>query len=94
MVSSSISTPPPRVNALLSNSTSLNLVPTTGSNTQPSPLPPVKDTERTSSTSNVCGSTNTCLTLPTTTGSTRAVTNPTVDPFPTLTVISGGLITS
>ena len=94
MVSSAISTPPPRVLARLSNSTSLNLFPVIGSKVHPSPFPPVILTDRTSSTSKVCGSTRTSFTLPMMTGSTSAVTRPTVLPCPTLIVIPGGLITS
>ena len=65
IVSSVISTPPPRFKSRLSNDTSLNLVPKTGSNTHPLPFPPVSDTETTLSTSKSWGSTKICFTLPT-----------------------------
>ena len=93
IVSSVKSTPPPIVSALLSNSISLNLSPTTGSKIQPDPLPPVKVTEIAVSISKSCGSTYTAFTLPLIIGSTRAVTPvPVVDPAEI--TIFGGLTTS
>ena len=92
IVSKSISTPPPRARARLSNSISRNLSPRTGSNSQPDPLPPVREIPSIDSISKSCGSTNTCFTSPTTTASTKAVVfaEPTGLPI----VIFGGLITS
>ena len=99
IVSNSISTPPPRARARLSNSISRNLSPRTGSNSQPDPLPPVSETPSIDSISKSCGSTNTCFTSPITTASTKAVVFaiPIVCPTPkngSLIVICGGLITS
>ena len=52
MISLITSTPPPRVNGLLSNSTSRNRAPTTGCKTAPLPFPPLIDIDSTASISN------------------------------------------
>ena len=62
--------------SLLSNLSSLFLEPNTGCNTQPVPLPPVRDILVTASISKVCGSTKTSLTVPCIIGSAAAPTPP------------------
>ena len=89
IVSLTISTPPLKNTSLLSNSNSLFLVPSIGSNKQPLPLPPVKDILVTSLISNGCGSTNASFTVPRTIGSAAAPT-PELVSIP----IIGGLSTS
>ena len=89
IVSSVISTPPPREIGRVSNSISLNLEPIIGSKLHPDPFAPVNVRDITLATSKSWGSTNTCFTLPLITGSTRAV-----PPTPVAIWICGGLITS
>ena len=75
--------------SLLSNSTNLFLIPTTGCKIHPDPLPPVTEILFTDSISNFCGSTIISSTLPLITGCTRAVV-----PEELSTLTEGGLTTS
>ena len=65
--------PPKLFDGLASKNSSLNLVDMIGSRTHPLPFPPVTPIEITLSMSKFCGSTNTSLIFPLTTGCTKAV---------------------
>ena len=67
-----MSIPPPKNISLLSNSIVLNLLPTTGCNLHPDPLPPDNEILSTASISKFWGSTRISFTVPFITGSTKA----------------------